>query len=161
MSSMSDNAGKPQPHRATILEPSCKRRTIQHLKHQADHPTSSNRTWLLSMSPPLTAGFGPSSAMSRNTMPMPSVQDFGPFELARMRRTPTTPLLNDSIAAFSSLRSSLESGYYRSQDCDVQIYDDEALEPSRRLGEGVNYRSCCGSSQTPENLQQCLKVSSP
>ena len=97
--------------------------------------------------------------MPRNTVPMSSVQGFGVLELATMRRIPTTPLLDDSNTESSSLRSSLESGYCRSQGCDVHIYDDEPLDPSTRLGDGVNYRSCYGSSQSSENLQQFLKVS--
>lgn len=84
------------------------------------------------------------------------------MELGPIRGTQSTPFIDDSGTESNSLRSSVDSGYYRNQNCDVHIYDDSPLDPGDS-SPGASSRLDCsswyGGRGNIEDLKEHLQVS--
>ena len=73
----------------------------------------------------------------------------------------STPLLVEDTSGSSSLRSSLDSGFYQRQGCDIHIYDDTPSDQSRSLldsNQALGASSWHGGLGSREELTQHLKV---
>ena len=73
----------------------------------------------------------------------------------------STPLLNEDASGSSSLRSSLDNGYYQRQGCDIDIYDDISSDQSRSQldpSQALDVFSWHGGLGNREELTQHLKV---
>lgn len=76
-------------------------------------------------------------------------------------RPDSTPFLNEETSGPSSLRSSLDNDYYRSQACDIHIYDDVILEQSTTPAGSSRESDASawhGGLGNREELMQHLKV---
>ena len=73
----------------------------------------------------------------------------------------STPLLNEDASGSSSLRSSLDSGFYQRQGCEINIYDnipsDQRRSPleSNQAFDAFSWRGGLGNR---EELTRHLKV---
>ena len=75
----------------------------------------------------------------------------------------STPFLNAMNSGPSSLRSSLDNEYYRTQGCDIHVYDDVLSEQSTSPAgpsRGFDASTWHGGLENREGLMQHLKVAS-